>query len=176
MLAACTTPEDRARKLVGDLRDAVVKDDQAAFAHLADANMRSLMDRGHFDKSEAVRWSDEIIAHPVRIVATEQGVAFIGWVEHGRNRKLGQVLVGEADALSCYTALAKGNAQSADRSWRVAIIAMEEWLSAAAANAETRAKVEGALAKIDDATLAKWFFAGDDDAKHTIRAALRSSY
>src|SRR5258705_528017 len=84
-------------------REAVLHNDIPAFVRLADPNMRNLIELHNFTKEESV--VEQLLAHPIRVFTTKQGAAYLGWIEHENRWHLWQLVIGEGQVISAYSAM-----------------------------------------------------------------------
>jgi|GEM_PF-4623787 len=144
--------------------------------------MRTLINRGEFTRDEVLTWIDTIMSRPERIVRTELGVAFIGWVPARRDKHyLGQIVVGPAGAIARYTSLAKDNVQTDADDWRVAVMPTDGWglglleciICDEASRNQIKARMTAAMQRVPDEQLARWYFSVDAQAHRDSRTAIQ---
>jgi len=177
---AANRPTDRAVAVLVEYQLAVQHDDIPAFVRLADPNMRALIERGSLRKDDTASFIDTVAGQPVRVVRTPKGVVYLGWLRQHCARcewNLVAVVVGEGRSISKYSELSESAGTNFTTDWQVSVLAgHESWRLAHVWNATDEAPVNAALAKIDDALLAAWYFEGSIDARHDILRRLGTHF
>lgn len=169
IMLGCTN-EHRAQQTIAAYQKAIQNNDAAGFARLASANERTMINEQYFKRDDTFWFIDAITKNTVRTIRTKNAVAYLGWVP-GRESQLFPLLVGEGNALRYYGALHDYPPGTAD--WQVSMIASGAWAIVVARDAAEKARIESALAKLDDQQFTAWFFEGNNDAGKAIQAALQ---